>query len=132
VFDHLYCFINSLGQLKKEIRVKISDILFGGVTNFLEINATYVPMVQLKMWCYLIYFFVTKAMAGKEKEKDDISKCLKVIQTVLKQQEISEDLLPLISGIAFAALPNKQKSSEIYAIWNVVLARMPQEEISNW
>jgi hypothetical protein len=46
--------------------------------------------------------------------------------------ELEEDVLTLIAEIGFAALPNRHRHPDIFAIWNAVLPRMNQEDVANW
>ena len=106
------------------------DILYGSLQNFLEAHEFSIPYAQLRMYLFLIYFFITKVKSSTK--GIDILKILKIVQTVLKQEDLESDILNLAMEMGFAALPHKKRQTEIYNIWSIVVTRLNEDGITTW
>lgn len=130
VFQELYCFIYALEETSKEIQEQVMDILYGSLQNFNDAHEFSMPYNELKMYLFLVYFFITKVKSTTK--GIDILKILKIVQTVLKREDLEADILSLAMEMGFAALPHKKRQTEIYHIWNSVVTRLNEDGITTW
>jgi len=106
------------------------DILYGSLQNFNDAHEFSMPYNELKMYLFLVYFFITKVKSTTK--GIDILKILKIVQTVLKREDLEADILSLAMEMGFAALPHKKRQTEIYHIWNSVVTRLNEDGITTW
>lgn len=54
------------------------------------------------------------------------------MQTVLKNEDLEQDILSVSMEMGFAALPHKKRHTEIYNIWSSVVTRLNADGITEW